>query len=169
MRKRLTDRVFPHYEASRPHARAQGWLRVADRKTILLVDDEGSIRNVLRQTLELCGYRVLEASDGYEAMDIFARERSDVDVLVTDAVMPRLSGHHLIRELRMRRPELPVIVLSGHVDGRAECPPDTYVLHKPFFPQQLASVIQDVLSSGALRESPRGRIAPDPGLPDPIR
>ncbi len=78
---------------------------------ILLVDDDGPLRSVLRRTLERAGYAVLEASDGRSALRALGHDA--VDLVLTDIIMPDMEGIELMRELRKARPELPVIVMSG--------------------------------------------------------
>jgi DNA-binding NtrC family response regulator len=80
--------------------------------TILVADDEKNIREGLREALALDGYEVLTAADGREAQDIV--NRGEVDLLVTDLKMPRLSGEELLKNIASQFPTLPVIILTGH-------------------------------------------------------
>ena len=80
--------------------------------TILVVDDEKNIREGLREALALDGYDVAVAADGKEAMDSF--ERGEVDLVITDLKMPRISGEELLRNLAASYPTVPVIILTGH-------------------------------------------------------
>ena len=79
---------------------------------VLVVDDDGEIRTLLSRRLRRAGYSVEEAGDGVEALERV--EQAVPDVVVTDMAMPRLDGLGLLKELRSRDPELPVIVLTGH-------------------------------------------------------
>ncbi len=79
---------------------------------VLVVDDDGEIRTLLSRRLRRAGYSVEEAGDGVEALERV--EQAVPDVVVTDMAMPRLDGLGLLKELRNRDPELPVIVLTGH-------------------------------------------------------
>ena len=80
--------------------------------TILVADDEKNIREGLREALALDGYEVLTAADGQEAQEIVTR--GDVDLLITDLKMPRLSGEDLLKNVASQFPTLPVIILTGH-------------------------------------------------------
>ncbi|HTO21492.1 MAG TPA: response regulator, partial [Spirochaetia bacterium] len=80
--------------------------------TILVADDEKNIREGLREALALDGYEVLTAADGQEALE--AVTRGDVDLLITDLKMPRLSGEELLKSVTAQSPTLPVIILTGH-------------------------------------------------------
>jgi DNA-binding NtrC family response regulator len=79
---------------------------------ILVVDDEKNIREGLREALRLDGYEVVLAADGREAMDAF--EKGDVDLVITDLKMPRLSGEELLKNITSQYPTVPAIILTGH-------------------------------------------------------
>jgi len=87
--------------------------RVSSGKCVLLVEDDRSVRRYLEVTLQRLGYRVITAGDGLEAMKLALT--SAVDVVVTDPVMPHMSGHELTRFLRSngRFADLPIVLLSG--------------------------------------------------------
>lgn len=88
--------------------------RPGSRSSILVVDDEGSVRRFAVRVLERAGYGVVEAKDGVEALDLL-RERTDwFAVVVSDIVMPRLNGVELMQQLSATQPELPVILMSGY-------------------------------------------------------
>jgi PAS domain S-box-containing protein len=121
-------------------------------ETILLVEDEEKVRHLVRKVIEQQGYTVLEAESGPAALQL-VRDRSDVDLLVTDVVMPEMSGPELATQLSGRRPGLKVLFISGYTDdasvhrGLAEGTP--MVLQKPFSPAELAHKIREVLDTGA--------------------
>ena len=118
------------------------------RATILLVEDDRSIRRYLEVILQRAGYTVVLAADGLEAMK--AVLSGSIDAVVTDAIMPHLNGYELCRFLR-RHPklaQLPVVILSG-VDQAAPSPegsdrPDAY-LSKPVRPEELTGCIARLL------------------------
>lgn len=119
----------------------------APSATVLLVDDEAPIRRSLGPYLERGGYRVLLASDGAEAMDILASYQ--VDIIVSDVLMPRMDGRELVRRVRAGGAWTPIILLT-QVDASYERVSalddgaDDY-LSKPFDPQELVSRIRAVL------------------------
>ncbi len=84
--------------------------------TVLLVDDEESVRQVGRQVLEHLGFRVLTAADGDEAAHVFAAHREHIRAVVLDLTMPRMDGAETLAELRRIRPEVPVVLASGYAE-----------------------------------------------------
>lgn len=105
-------------------------------RLVLLVEDERTVRATTTRVLERAGYRVLAAEDGEEAWRLFQAHADEIDALVTDLQMPRLSGAELIRRARQRRPDLPVVVASAHpsegTDDRELRSAVTASLRKPF-------------------------------------
>jgi hypothetical protein len=99
--------------------------------------------------LERQGYRVVEAGSGPEAVDIVERDRTAIDLLVTDLVMPRQSGRELAAQLQKARPRLKVLFVSGHTDDTVLQPggaaSSTNFLAKPFTLAALAAKVRDVL------------------------
>jgi PAS domain S-box-containing protein len=89
-----------------------------DGETILLVDDESMLRELVGEGLTLLGYRVLAAGDGQEAVEVFRRHRDEIALAVVDVVLPNMSGPAICRRLRLERPELPVLLMSGHAPDR---------------------------------------------------
>ncbi|HTH51346.1 MAG TPA: PAS domain S-box protein, partial [Pyrinomonadaceae bacterium] len=85
-------------------------------ETILLAEDEQLVRALSRQVLESCGYRVIEAKDGVEAYDILRNGSDDIELLITDVIMPRMGGRELAERLRETRPDLPILFASGYTD-----------------------------------------------------
>jgi PAS domain S-box-containing protein len=88
-------------------------------ETILLVEDEEIVRNLTRQMLESCGYKIIEAGNGREALSICQQADCKIDLLVTDIVMPKMSGRQLGEQLAVLRPEIAVLYMSGYTDDTA--------------------------------------------------
>jgi PAS domain S-box-containing protein len=126
-------------EAGLPHARMQ---------TVLVVEDEASLRDLTKRLLELQGYTVLVAADADEALRLF-EEHDSIDVLLTDVVMPGASGPELTRELIARKPALTVIYMSGYTEEaivhHGVLAPGVAFLHKPFTSETLGRKIRDTL------------------------
>jgi len=118
-------------------------------ETILLVEDEASVRTFARRALEGLGYVVLEASDGAEGAARATEHTGRIDLLVTDVVMPRVGGRELAERLRAARPELPILFMSGFsgnaVSGADLTPPGALVLAKPFTREGLGRAVRRAL------------------------
>ncbi len=117
--------------------------------TILLVDDEAAVRRPLCQALSLCGYSVVEARDGQEALELHGRPAPAIDLVVLDVKMPGLSGWEVLAELRRRAPRLPVILTSGYTLEDSTPPadsacPDAY-LPKPYDLAELTREVRRLL------------------------
>ena len=122
-------------------------------ETILLVDDEGAFRALVRETLQDCGYAVLEASGAFQALSILERYVQPIDLLLTDVVMPRLSGRDLTDRLEPWHPEAKVLFMSGYDDHRVPLRGVRGLgmpyLRKPFTAQALASTVREVLDAAS--------------------
>jgi len=86
---------------------------------ILLVDDDPTIRVILRQGLEIAGYRVIEAGDGVEGFGAFVRHRSTISLVLLDLTMPRMGGEEVFQEIHNLAPETPVVLMSGYSEREA--------------------------------------------------
>lgn len=122
---------------------------------VLLVEDDRSVRRYLEVTLQRSGYRVLTAADGLEAMKLALS--SPVDVVVTDAIMPNLSGHELARFLRSNAKVsgLPIVLLTGQENREPHTFHDTQIdafLYKPVNAKELTSCLNGLLTK---RRSPK--------------
>jgi len=118
-------------------------------ETILFVEDEQSVRELVSEYLSARGYRVLDASDGQQALEIAAAHSGKIQLLITDVVMPRLSGRELAARLAATRPDLKVLYISGYTDdsvfrhGVLQGGMD--FMQKPFNLKALAAKIREVL------------------------
>lgn len=113
----------------------------------MLVDDEKAIRGVLARSLRARGYDVKHASSGTEALDLIGERLNEIDVLVTGGNMLGLRGPALVERLRMRRPRLPVVFISGRYDAGLVASSHTDLLQKPFTPEELASCVEGIIKS----------------------
>jgi two-component system, cell cycle sensor histidine kinase and response regulator CckA len=119
---------------------------LAGAGTILLVEDESSVRQLARQILEDSGYEVLTAGSGADATDLCMEFSRKIDLLITDVVMPKMSGPELVQQLTNARPGLRVLYLSGYTDKnlaqKIKLTPENNFLQKPFSPQGLAQAVR---------------------------
>lgn len=85
------------------------------RDIVMFVDDEPEVRSIARITLEQQGYRLIEAEDGVQALNLFQQRKSEISLVITDVLMPNLDGLGLATRLHKLAPDLPILLLSGHV------------------------------------------------------
>ncbi len=128
-------------------------------RTILLVEDEDSVRQVTRYVLESAGYLVLEANGPEQAISIFLRYEGAIDLILTDIVMPNMSGSELVAHLKEMHPGFITMFMSGYAKGpglsqQSFGPPDYYI-QKPFSTGALLSRVAEALSLPPTGESSR--------------
>ncbi|MDP9205586.1 MAG: response regulator [Gemmatimonadota bacterium] len=120
------------------------------KETILLVDDEKSLRKLGKRVLSAAGYRVLEASDGAMALLVAAEEVGEIDLVLTDVEMPTLGGRGMVDELHELSPGMRVLFMSGYTDNeilrRGIRTSETDFLQKPFTAEALCAAVRAVLS-----------------------
>jgi PAS domain S-box-containing protein len=121
-------------------------------ESVLLVEDEDAVRQMMLRQLDRSGYRVREAASPLNALQVFTADPQGFDILLTDVVMPGMSGTELASRLRELRPDLPVLFMSGYTMGPApgghELPSDGSLLHKPFDRSTLLTALHRTLRSG---------------------
>jgi CheY-like chemotaxis protein len=123
-------------------------------ETVLLVEDEESVRHLVRDTLQSRGYTVIDAGDGEEALLIVSKQSGAIHLMITDVVMPGINGQELAKEILKTHPATKVLFLSGYAEDtirQQALPPGTAFLQKPFTLQTLLRKTREVLgdSSGA--------------------
>jgi PAS domain S-box-containing protein len=122
-------------------------------ETVLLVEDEKDVRELAREILQKHGYVVLEAANGPDALRVASRHRGSIHLLLTDVVMPQMSGRELAVRLQRARPEVKVLYTSGYIDEdmirRSMLAPTTALLKKPFSSDSLARRVREVLDGAA--------------------
>ena len=120
-------------------------------ETILVAEDEPMLRELVRELLRQTGYRVLEAANGVEALKVWDEHNGEIDLLLTDMVMPEgLSGRELAQQLKSRSPDLPVIYTSGYsaeVMGEDADLTGMHFLAKPYQAPQLMKLVADCLEA----------------------
>jgi two-component system cell cycle sensor histidine kinase/response regulator CckA len=120
-------------------------------ETLLLVEDEAAVRSSVRRLLEWHGYTVLEARNGAEALKLYESHEDQVDLVLTDVMMPEMGGHELVEQLRARRPDLRVLFMSGYAEraftSDGLIPRGTGYLEKPFTVETLMRRLREVLDA----------------------
>ncbi len=133
-------------------------------ETIVLVEDEDSLRRIARTVLETRGYNVLVASSGAEALQMLASHAGPIDLLVTDTVMPGMSGRSLSHRVREAYPGTRVLLMSGYSQDavvlHGELGPGTAFLQKPFVPNMLARKVREALDGGPPPVTPPREVLP---------
>jgi CheY-like chemotaxis protein len=122
---------------------------VKGNELVLVVEDEAAIRRLIEKTLVRHGYQVLTASDGSEALEVANKVKARIDLVISDVIMPHLSGPKLIEQLRESRPDVSVIFMSGYshegsLNGDA-LESNEEILEKPFSPAMLLRLLRSVL------------------------
>ena len=139
-------RALPRPNDARPRESAHGW------ETVLLVEDEDAVRALAREVLRRHGYIVLEARHGVDALRVAERHPDTIHLMVTDVVMPHMSGREVAERLNTVRPHMKVLFISGYTDHalmNRELAPGSAFLQKPFTPEVFARKVRHVLDSTA--------------------
>jgi CheY-like chemotaxis protein len=143
---RVGETPAPSAEAGKPEELSKGM------ETVLLVEDEPAVRSLAALALRRQGYTVLEAADGQEALQVAQeRNRNEIDLLLTDVVMPRMGGRELADRLHPLMPQMKVLLSSGFPDQAPvpgeEWDPGIAFMQKPFTPVVLAQKVREVLDT----------------------
>ncbi|HEX7127012.1 MAG TPA: PAS domain S-box protein [Thermodesulfobacteriota bacterium] len=156
-----TFRIYlPRIAAPTPEATAPGPAGPpAGAGTILLVEDDVAVRRLARRILDGAGYRVIEAAGGAEAIRLaFDDATPPIDLLLTDLVMPQMSGVELARRLTRRQPDLKLLFMSGYaadtLERQGALGPDAPFLEKPFTPAALTRAVREALDGRWRGDSP---------------
>jgi two-component system cell cycle sensor histidine kinase/response regulator CckA len=119
--------------------------------TVLLVEDEDAVRTFAKAALASRGYRVFEAANGVDALEVMEEHASEIDLVVSDVVMPEMDGPALLKRLRQDHPDLKFILMSGYAEdafrGTISGDEKFAFLPKPFSLKQLAAAVKESLSA----------------------
>lgn len=123
----------------------------AHGESVLVIDDELTVREITRTTLETFGYRVLGAGEGTEAVAVFHEHKDDIRIVICDMMMPAMDGPATIRALKHIRPDIPIVAVTGLVDEQMTGLSDDFaglvVLLKPYSTEKLLTTLHEVLSA----------------------
>jgi DNA-binding NtrC family response regulator len=142
---------FPRLEAAATASlKCSGEFPVGGTETVLLVEDEESVRQLARRILERQGYHVLESRNGREALARATEYGERIHLVLTDVVMPELSGRGLVERLTAVRPNAAVVYMSGYTDDdvlrRGMLEPGSRFIQKPFNPNALLRTVREALN-----------------------
>ena len=144
-------------EAKIPRVTPTSVTTVPGPRTVLLVEDEDGVRDLTQRVLERQGYLVYVARNGVEALALYDDHKAEIDVLVTDVVMPRLGGSELVGKVRAQRSDLPVLFMSGYARNAAirGAPGDrrTRFLQKPFTVPAFQQAVAELLAHAPARRN----------------
>jgi len=144
-------RFFPEEKQLAVEEATRHWSAENCSETILVVEDEDQIRGVFCESLQAAGYEVLEAPNGTKALEVARDHSGEIDLLLTDVVMPEMSGAALAKELRALRPDLRVLYVTGYPDEvlrrQGVEPREVALIQKPFDNPVLGNRVRDVLDS----------------------
>jgi signal transduction histidine kinase len=124
-------------------------------ETIMVVEDEAGVRALTREFLKVSGYAVLEAKDGFEALEEASKYTGKIHLMLTDMVMPRMSGSELATRIKVARPDTKILYMSGYAEflGDGASPePRTPILQKPFSISSLVGKIREVLAEKQIEQ-----------------
>jgi DNA-binding response OmpR family regulator len=112
---------------------------------ILLVEDEAITRNAFADALRMEGEEVIQAADGIQALALL--DKSHVDLVITDLVMPKLTGFDLVGQIRSKWPQIPILIISAHISQDAERISDgnAEFMYKPIDPPDLIATVRRLL------------------------
>lgn len=120
-------------------------------ETVLLVEDEAAVRDLVAKTLRRVGYTVLVAANGKEALNLLSEQPQPIDLLLTDVVMPQMGGQELAQHLLLQQPTARVLFMSGYTDNsvfqHSSLHSNMVFVQKPFTPKGLAQKIREILDS----------------------
>jgi CheY-like chemotaxis protein len=119
-------------------------------ETVLVIDDEASVREIVGATLEAYGYQAMLAADGHLGIDLYRRHANEIKAVLTDMMMPTMQGNQVIAALRAIKPDLPIMAMSGLLDAKQLDftlePGRLQVLQKPMSSEQLLHAVHALLN-----------------------
>jgi len=121
----------------------------AGTETVLVADDENTLRRLIRNTLAAQGYRVVEAADGEAAVQRFRELKDEIRIVVLDQTMPRRDGFETLEGIRAIAPGVPAVLISGYAIAKEAEAAGAHFLSKPFDPEGLAHLVRAILDEEA--------------------
>ena len=126
------------------------------KETVLVVEDEDEVRNLVSEMLRFYGYNVLEAANASNALSIFEKYQKSIDLILTDIIMPQMSGTELIERILTHHPDIKVLYMSGYTDNtlvdHGLLADEKYFIQKPFSSANLVEKVRLILDESRLIE-----------------
>ncbi|MCX7913770.1 MAG: PAS domain S-box protein [Thermodesulfovibrionales bacterium] len=154
LNKGTTFKIYLPITTEEPHKRTypERVSNLEGKETILLAEDDSSVRKLIKSILEKYGYRVIEAEDGLDAVEKYSRNREDIDLLIFDIIMPKLNGRLAYEQIKKVRPSIPVLFISGYTEDfiqqKGILEERVNLLLKPLSPEKILTKIREILSRG---------------------
>jgi len=142
----LLPRESSQEEAPRDQTHSE---KMRGSETVLVVEDEPQVRTLVVRLLVMLGYTVLEATSDSEALQIAEASQAPIDVVLTDVVLPDLSGPELVKKLSRLHPQMKAVYMSGYTRGAIKVDETIVLVQKPFAPKDLARKLREALDSPA--------------------
>jgi signal transduction histidine kinase/ActR/RegA family two-component response regulator len=131
-------------------------------ETILVVEDESGVRELTREFLKISGYSILEAKDGVEALEVASSSAGPIHLVLTDIVMPRMSGSELAARLKAARPDVKILFMTGYSEYTGDSQDRRFteipVLQKPFSISSLVAKIREVLAAKSVEQNSEANV-----------
>ena len=124
---------------------SEGAEELGGNETVLVVEDDPDVLAMIVSLLGKYGYLVISAADGEEGLRLAETYGEDIDIVLSDIVMPRMNGHDLAAALKIKRPKIKVLLMSGYDQAQAEQAEAPDILFKPFRPQGLLRRVRETL------------------------
>ena len=148
-------------DLSQPNLKPEENVLCGGNETLLVADDHEGIREMVRSALEGCGYRILLAVNGEEAIRTFENHVNEISLVVVDMVMPRIGGLEAAKRMKQIRPELPVIFTTGYSSDNEALTKvieeGGVVVEKPFDPRKLARRVRELLDASLVHSQSHGQ------------
>jgi two-component system, cell cycle sensor histidine kinase and response regulator CckA len=150
--KGTTFKVYlPYFTPGAPREQAEPPHAAGGNETVLVVEDQDPVRSAVHRTLSSTGYRVLEASRGRDALELIAKRKEPIDLVLTDWMLPDMTGQEMVRRMRGLNPRVRVLYMSGYAGGtlahQGVVEPSMTFLQKPFTPDVLFHKVRAALDA----------------------
>ena len=140
---------YTEWESEYVQDRKATEIKIGGNETILIVEDETNVREFAREALQNSGYKILEAKNGLEALEVLKDKAKEIDLIISDVVMPKMGGQELSEEVQKRYPDMKIIMMSGYTDSQiirtgAESHSVNFI-YKPFSIKTISKKVREIL------------------------
>ena len=122
--------------------------------TVLLVEDEKIMLDLLEKVLRQHGYQIFTATDGEKALEIYRRHKQEIDIVVLDIGLPRIAGQDVLLQMKQQNPDVKFVVASGYIEPELKSHIDQagiqHFIHKPYSPDEILQTLQSLMEEGKI-------------------